>query len=64
MELGGVEYHVRQLLSIKAMPQIVVEVIIPDATRSQTLAVFFVMPDDDSARVEPNEVAVPMIANL
>lgn len=64
MELGEVEYQVRQLLPTKAVPQIVVDVITPDATRSQTLAVFLVMPDDDSARVELNEVTVPMIANL
>jgi non-ribosomal peptide synthetase component F len=51
MELGEVEYHVRQLLSTKAVPQSVVDVIIPNATRSQTLAVFLVMPNDDSARV-------------
>lgn len=64
MELGEVEHHVRQLLPTKAVPQIVVDVITPDATRSQTLAVFLVMLDDDSARVELNEVTVPMIANL
>jgi amino acid adenylation domain-containing protein/thioester reductase-like protein len=64
MELGEVEYHVRQLLPTKAVPQIVVDVITPDATRSQTLAVFLIIPDDDGARVELNEVTVPMIANL
>ncbi|RYP06964.1 hypothetical protein DL764_002851 [Monosporascus ibericus] len=64
MELGEVEHHVRQLLPTKAVPQIVVDVITPDVTRSQTLAVFLVMPDDDSARVELNEVTAPIIANL
>lgn len=63
MELGEAEYHVRQLLSTKAVPQIVVDVITPDATQSQTLAVFLVMPDNDSASVELNEVTVPIIAN-
>jgi len=53
-----------KLLPTKAVPQIVADVITPDATRSQTLAVFLVMPDDDSARVEPNEVTVLVIANL
>ncbi|KAE8419880.1 hypothetical protein BDV36DRAFT_293772 [Aspergillus pseudocaelatus] len=61
MELGEVEYHVRQILPTKAVPQIVVDVITPDATRTQTLAVFLVMSDDDCDRVE---VTVPMIANI
>ncbi|RYP51310.1 hypothetical protein DL768_003314 [Monosporascus sp. mg162] len=64
MELGEVEHHVRQLLPTKAVPQIVVDVITPDVTRSQTPAVFSVIPDGDSARVELNEVTVPMIANI
>ncbi|OTA90727.1 hypothetical protein M434DRAFT_397814 [Hypoxylon sp. CO27-5] len=64
MELGEVEYHVRQLLPTEVVPQIVVDVITPDATQSQALAVFLVMSDDDSARVELNEVTVTMIANL
>ncbi|KAG2007942.1 hypothetical protein GB937_008135 [Aspergillus fischeri] len=63
-ELGEVEYHVRQLLPTKAVPQIVVDVITPDATRNQALAVFLVMSDDDSARIQLNEVTVSMIANL
>lgn len=64
MELGEVEYHARQLLPTKAVLQIVVDVITPNATRSQTLAVFLVMPDDDSAKFELNEVTATMIANL
>lgn len=64
MELGEVEYQVRQLLPTKAVPQIVVDVITPDATGSQTLAVFLVMPNDDSSVVDLDEVTVPMIANL
>ncbi|KAI0136245.1 putative nonribosomal peptide synthase [Xylariales sp. AK1849] len=64
MELGEVECHIRQLLPTEVVPQIIVDVITPDATRTQTLAVFLVLPDDDTAKVELNEVAVPMIAIL
>ncbi|KAF3492390.1 Nonribosomal Peptide Synthase (NRPS) [Arthroderma uncinatum] len=65
MELGEVEYHVRQLLPTEVVPQVVVDVITPDATRSQTLAVFLVMPDDsDSARVGLNGGTASMIATL
>lgn len=64
MELAEVEYHVRQLLPTRAVPQILVDVITPDATRSQVLAVFLVMPDDHTAGAELNEVTGPMIANV
>lgn len=66
MELGEVEYHVRELLPTEAVPQIVVDVITPDATQSPILAVFLVMPneDDDSEEVELNGQTVLMIGNL
>ncbi|TVY34230.1 Nonribosomal peptide synthetase [Lachnellula subtilissima] len=64
IELGEVEYHIRQLLPTKVVPQLVVDMITPDATRTQTLAVFLVLPDDETAKVELNEVTVPMIATL
>ncbi|OCK73332.1 putative nonribosomal peptide synthase [Lepidopterella palustris CBS 459.81] len=61
---GSLGFVGRNDTQVKAVPQIVVDVITPDATGSQTLAVFLVMPDDDSSRVELNDVTVPMIANL
>ena len=64
MELGEVEYHVRELLPTKEVPQVVVDVITPDATRTQTLATFLVMPKDDNEGAELNEVATPIIAHL
>ena len=66
MELGEVEYHIRELLPIEVVPQIVVDVITPDATQSPTLAVFLVMPneDDGSEEVELNGQTVLMIENL
>ncbi|KAF9875045.1 putative nonribosomal peptide synthase [Colletotrichum karsti] len=64
MELGEVEYHVRQILPTKAVPQVVVDVIIPDATQTQTLAVFLVMPDEDVDEAALKETTGPMIANL
>ena len=45
------------------VPQIVVDVITPDATQSPTLAAFLVMPneDDDSEEVELNGQTLLMI---
>lgn len=63
IELGEVEYHVRQLLPTEAVPQIVVDVITPDATRNHTLAVFLVI-SDDSEGVGLNEETVLMIEYL
>lgn len=63
MELGEVEYHVRQLLSTEVVSQIVADVITPDATQSQTLAVFLAM-SNDSGGDKLNENTVLMVANL
>ncbi|TVY17240.1 Nonribosomal peptide synthetase dtxS1, partial [Lachnellula arida] len=63
MELGEVEYHVRQLLPTESVSQIVADVITPDTTQSQTLAVFLAMSDDNEGD-KLNENTVLMIANL
>ncbi|KAM7185078.1 Nonribosomal peptide synthase [Naviculisporaceae sp. PSN 640] len=49
MELGEVEYHVRNLLPTDRVPQIVVDVITPQATGRRTLAVFLAMPKPEDA---------------
>jgi amino acid adenylation domain-containing protein/thioester reductase-like protein len=64
MELGEVEYHIRQLLPTTEVPQIVVEVITPEATQNKILAVFLVLSDNDTAKGEPNDSSGSIIATL
>jgi amino acid adenylation domain-containing protein/thioester reductase-like protein len=47
MELGEVEVNCRELLPFDIVSQVVVDVVIPDITRNQTLAAFLVMSADD-----------------
>ncbi|KAI0123358.1 hypothetical protein BJ170DRAFT_660160 [Xylariales sp. AK1849] len=63
IELGEVEYHVRQLLPAEAVSQVVAELIAPEATQRQTLAIFLTI----SKVIEGDnleESTAPMIANL
>lgn len=64
MELGEVEYHIRQLLAPEKVPQIVVDVITPDATQKQSLAVFLVLPNHHVAETELDNAIATRIATL
>ncbi|PQE30595.1 nonribosomal peptide synthase protein [Rutstroemia sp. NJR-2017a WRK4] len=64
MELGEVEYHVRELLPTKTVPVVVVDVITPDATGSQMLAVFLVISGAASEGVNLNGQSAQMVEDL
>ena len=61
MELGEVEFHARKLLPEEAVAQVVADVITPDATSSQTLAIFLEMAGKNG---EADENTAPMIVDL
>ena len=47
MECGEVEAHIRDILPAAVVPQIVVDIVVPDATKNQTLAAFLSMTTED-----------------
>ncbi|KAF2443243.1 putative nonribosomal peptide synthase [Karstenula rhodostoma CBS 690.94] len=61
MELGEVEYHVRQLLVVDTVSQIVADVITPDATHAPALAVFLAMAKESEADISNPATASLMV---
>ncbi|KAG9529480.1 nonribosomal peptide synthase 11, partial [Aureobasidium melanogenum] len=61
LELGEIEYHIRQLLPLESVSQIVVELIMPEATQSQTLAAFLIVNSEDAEEAQLYDQTLPMI---